>query len=625
MSGKILKPNFPPANPPDTHYKFLASVGITRERLKKICVRSVDVVGISSIEDNTVKIEYNSSVYENIPVWIHTDYGTRRRYIRNEEAVNPEDYFERAALIFPLPGAKALALVESNSVLGLVSVLSNSNLTSWYFYGVGREEKPLSPRVGGWPTWKQYIDIKIYSNDYIFNSKNEVPTKERAFHRIIYDLHEDSIAQILNATKTGLVPAEYSFTDADSPTAAEQAQEDVAEAFLARGTVQYGEQIKTVYVKKTNDWYKSDPMVSPGWDIPWFTEEWGNYVDLNGIEYNYGWVGGPGSWTLDELIPVPFSPGAVERWMDGPYDQTINRTVSMAGFAGYEDKRWSEFDEAGRGYPWCIMATDGTFESPSIWMTVPYSYPAPVTYLHPDAKEPVAFQPNTFSERRMYDLKNGDRYIFDFRDTDIYYTKQRVPYLGDSGTPTGIWTYDHTVTGNWKFTVTKNDGMLGGIHSFVFPFSKHTFYDEGSTDRGEHNELSASMTPLYARKTIPTNYIFNTLFFSHGIGIANLKNDMGIDETEEQASVVSKDVDTFMLIVDDDPDNSSIQAPSIDISSIVSNFRTAILGNSNEGYYYRDPDVGEHDQRTGLMYFAGHVHVTCDSYLVPYDLDEALI
>jgi hypothetical protein len=639
MPETILKPNFPPVPLPETSYDYMASVGISRSRLTRMCVRDVDVVGISSIELNTVKVEFDTVVHEDIPVWIHTDYGTRRRWLRGEEAVNPADYFERAALIFPLQGSKATALIEavgeSQIVIGIIGA-QDAGLDSEFF----NSPKPITPRVGCWPTWKLYLDIEIYCNDWVHVSKNEYPAKDRGYHRLIFDMHEDGVADILNAAENGFVSAEYSFTDADSPTGPELAQKAVIESFLERGTLLGGthspegsiiasSQVETEYVKETEDLFKPDPCVTPGWRSP---PTPGIHFDLGGEKYEYGWIEvAVNSWAIDSRIDSPFAPGTASQVTSGTYGETVTRYCEMAGYVG--NTKWSTSNPhvtIGLGHAvgeyWCIMNIDGSFADPNAWMTTPFDERSPIPDGDPDLHS-VAYQPNLFCERRRYEV-GGVELVFDSYNSYIDYTSTATAHLDENNDPNGFYTQEKTFSAVWNFTVTLNDGSPSPvIHDFNFDINEYFYADQEITDRGEKTVTLANMSPLYVSRVNVTdgykkNHLHNTLFFSHGIGVATLRDDLGESEGERAITVVSKDNDTVYGLLDWSPGDSILPAPSIDLASIINSFKSRLAANNNEGWWiFPDGDTYEGT----LSYQAGHIHVACKSWLVPYNLKEALV
>ena len=653
MPEPITKPNFPPAPSPETHYPFLATVGISRARLRDTCIKEVEVVGISSIDLNTVKVRFNGGVQEGIPVWIHTDYGTRRREIRGEEAVDPADYFERAALIFPLPGAKAFALVEGEtSVLGIVSVKSNLDWR-WFAGTEGRETKPAPPFIppvgswptlGCWPTWKLYLDIEIYCNDFVHVSKNEQPSNDRGYTRLIYDMHDDKVASILNSSLTGFVDAEYEFVDADNPTATERAQQDVVEAFLARGeriSTPYPSNIfKKEYTKNTGLPRKPDPCVGPAWMNSPLA---GAHYDLDGAVHPQVWVQtSPTSYEIDGSISAPFSPGSFYVEYSGEYNNIRKATCSMNAYAGatkhsiYPDDAGNTQQPVGLGIEalgWWIMNQDCTFAEPSERSMPSFIVYSPVLESSPD-HHPAAYRPNQFCEHREYitdEETGGVDIIFDAYNDNINYSRTTTAYYNYAGVPDGTSRNEGALSDIWNFKVTMPNITPNPViyeFSYIINEEHNIFYDTTGVKTGFSDVTIATLTPPYMDRVTGYNYIHNTLFCSQGIGIATLRDSYPNGERDHPSrtvSVISRDNDVFYRFMDFSPGDSSLPTPAIDLSAIISSYKNRLAASNNEGWWiYPDIAVG-HGYPNSLLYQAGHIHIACTSWLVPYDLREALL
>jgi len=130
-----------PGRPDHEYYEYLATIGLTKDALKKCYVKLAVVVGLASRQN--VKIKYTAPqgevVVDDVPVWIHTDIGTRKAMVKGEEATLPEDYFEDAALMFPMPEVQNFlepqvlvaviwdAETNTDTVLGVIHILQNLN------------------------------------------------------------------------------------------------------------------------------------------------------------------------------------------------------------------------------------------------------------------------------------------------------------------------------------------------------------------------------------------------------------------------------------------------------------------------------------------------------------------
>lgn len=103
----LIKPNFPPPGDLEqpggaaSYYKYLAAVGLTDTQLQMACVKLGRVIKIHDAQHVTVLID--EVEYEEVPVHIHTDVGARTRMLKeeNEQELSPEDFFYKAAYIFP--------------------------------------------------------------------------------------------------------------------------------------------------------------------------------------------------------------------------------------------------------------------------------------------------------------------------------------------------------------------------------------------------------------------------------------------------------------------------------------------------------------------------------------------
>lgn len=236
----IIKPAFPPlADPPPDHYEFLASVGLAEKTLGATCVKEVEITGITSITENTVQVLYDGVEYAGIPVWIQTDVGTRTRQIKGELATAPEQYFERAATLFPIQGGvqltlnpadisvvpKALALIKVNqeqqtaTPVGIISAVQSVRQQRGGFENVQKV----------FPTWKTYVKIKFTSFSYeipegskyrnipmlggIQPADEESPPYIPVEHNrtVLYSPDDQGIAEICNASKDSFV-----FADTDA-------------------------------------------------------------------------------------------------------------------------------------------------------------------------------------------------------------------------------------------------------------------------------------------------------------------------------------------------------------------------------------------------------------------------
>lgn len=116
----ISFPTYPAAD-----YQFLASVGISKVMFESMCVKEASVTSVSSLVSSKVTIEMDGVEFTDVPVWIHTDQGTRAvnvavattgdiSYIPED----PADYFEGAGSFFPMQEGinhRSVSLYSSSS------------------------------------------------------------------------------------------------------------------------------------------------------------------------------------------------------------------------------------------------------------------------------------------------------------------------------------------------------------------------------------------------------------------------------------------------------------------------------------------------------------------------------
>lgn len=117
MAYSVEKPKYPASGLAESGvYPYLASVGVTEEVLLNSCVRRMRVIAVTSSQTINVADE-EEQVFQDIPVWVHTDIGARLALIKGEEAT-ASDYFKNAAFMFTLRG-------KSEETYSYVAVLTN--------------------------------------------------------------------------------------------------------------------------------------------------------------------------------------------------------------------------------------------------------------------------------------------------------------------------------------------------------------------------------------------------------------------------------------------------------------------------------------------------------------------
>jgi len=161
MNDDAIKPNFPGREGADC-YEYLASMGMKAGVLRFCCVKSGEVVGLTSRQSVIVRIDGDD--FPDVPVWIHTDVGTRMAMIKGEELSTPEDYFKDSALMFPKgePGdyPEVLVLVHREAgvetPVAVIQVLRNMQKEFPLIPLV-----PISPAYSPFPTYGMYALVNI--------------------------------------------------------------------------------------------------------------------------------------------------------------------------------------------------------------------------------------------------------------------------------------------------------------------------------------------------------------------------------------------------------------------------------------------------------------------------------
>lgn len=189
---EIIKPIFPgiaqeTPGSPKLPYDFLASAGLTETVLKNSCVKKAEVVGINTRE--TITVELDGLEYEDIPVWIHTDVGTRLQMVKDVPLVEPSDYFKHSALMFPLPECEVLVLVFTDP-----DTLDKEVICAFHVLkGPTGDEFPLDTTTA-FPTYRMYARFALFSD-----------VDDAKYY--LYDILEDQIAVIPTIATAGAPPA----------------------------------------------------------------------------------------------------------------------------------------------------------------------------------------------------------------------------------------------------------------------------------------------------------------------------------------------------------------------------------------------------------------------------------
>jgi len=196
-----VKPTFP----------FLASVGLSVSDLQICCIKEVEIIAIT--ESEIVTVEYLGNEYDDIPIWMHTDYGTRRRVLQDAEASAP-DYFERAALQFCLPGGlyfqeyPGLTVRTSENPTAIAIVRNTGTVeTVLGIIGISQHGKqPLSGdnqyHVNNAKGWPSYLPCTMITETLttVFGTTDRI---------VLWDMLNNKIANAPNALFTALLDADY--------------------------------------------------------------------------------------------------------------------------------------------------------------------------------------------------------------------------------------------------------------------------------------------------------------------------------------------------------------------------------------------------------------------------------
>jgi hypothetical protein len=191
-------------------YEYLGSIGIRPGTLKNCYVRKATITGLSSRQ--AVKISYVRDgvtlTLENVPVWIHTDIGTRLAMIKGVEQGLPEDYFKDAALMFPFPGVEGRyyspevlilcvfdAVENTDNVLAVIHILQNVTTIGL---------SAIAPT-----TYGMFVKVRV----------GWTTATTTQYEYCLYDIINDRVASIPTATVGG--PA-LPFIDAEGLSAATQ-------------------------------------------------------------------------------------------------------------------------------------------------------------------------------------------------------------------------------------------------------------------------------------------------------------------------------------------------------------------------------------------------------------------
>jgi len=202
MPYEIIKPNWPKnKDAKDGFYPYLATVGLTHEKLRNSCIKKGIVTGIFSAQ--SVNITIDNIEYTDVPVWMHTDHGAREQLIKEEVLVDQSNYFKNAALMFPFPGnistssgttlePEVLVIVYTNPETSVVEVIAVIGILQNVFQIFDTVADP-------YPTYNLYFYFKIVSERWeATGSSNEYPGELKGSRELyfLYDMINDTVANI---------------------------------------------------------------------------------------------------------------------------------------------------------------------------------------------------------------------------------------------------------------------------------------------------------------------------------------------------------------------------------------------------------------------------------------------
>ena len=174
MSISPTKPKYPANSDTESGiYPYLASVGMLEQTLRYSCIEKMRVIAINSPQTVTV-IDSSGDTFPDVPVWIHTDVGSRLALIKGVENLTSEEYFKNAAHMFLFPGvgeetytyvsviAKTVDGVKV--VYGVISVLSafysnTKKVVSQETHTISSQNLP--DLTTPWPTYRPYFHLSF--------------------------------------------------------------------------------------------------------------------------------------------------------------------------------------------------------------------------------------------------------------------------------------------------------------------------------------------------------------------------------------------------------------------------------------------------------------------------------
>lgn len=359
-----------PANPEED---WFAGVSVPEYVLQTGCVKEVEVVSIASVANGEVNVEYNSTTYTNVPVLIHSDYGTRRREILGTPLTAASQAFEKSAMHFVLPGGVDVkyfngstwlydpASVDTDPAIGFAIVYPDSESGEDRVFGIigiknhlrsnntDPEQYDPAPDIGAWPTYRPYILLEeaIYDHSTLSTTSTF----------ILYDLINDQVASIPNSDFDDFETANYADSEDDyahfTTGAVKPLQATVTSTIYAYGTPPYpsdgsygigdvsckaypgtGSWTSPAWVADYNDTYSKKFDDACGDGSVWTQE---SVIDGSDAEHTYEHYLYPctGVYSFGAIFPFSSTSGQ-SRWS--------GRTVYSNGFE-IEEEYQIEFDK----------------------------------------------------------------------------------------------------------------------------------------------------------------------------------------------------------------------------------------------------------------------------------------
>jgi len=252
-----VKPTFP------FPVEFLASIGLVPGILAICCIKNVEIIAVTGSE--TVTIDYLGVEYPNIPVWMHTDYGTRRKVLQDSESLTAADYFERSALQFflltltiyylrragvwveygyPHGYSPSTVHIEASYPPTAIALVRNTGSSQVPLGIIGITQHGTQPYSGdnqysinsakGWPSYQPYTIIR-----------EKLVTTSTSYRYILWDMFNDCIAKVPNASFTAMIDADFATDITDYDYFIDQAIKlvgtDISYTETSFGVTPYGE------------------------------------------------------------------------------------------------------------------------------------------------------------------------------------------------------------------------------------------------------------------------------------------------------------------------------------------------------------------------------------------------